>query len=177
MSLITDALVTSRVAPWAEAPTATGAGFCLTALALASTALVSRPSYARAANPAAPSLSGAVVLGLAHGAAAFPGASRVGVALAVLLWVGVKPSRATEIAFLLTVPLLLVAFARGIPDHAALDTSTLALGLVLAFVAAALGAEAARAIILRRRLATLALWLVPIGLATIAYAHTLSSLD
>jgi undecaprenyl-diphosphatase len=177
VSLATDAIATPRVAPWAGAPTATGAGLCLTAVALASTALVSRPAYARASNPAAPSLSGAVALGLAHGAAAFPGASRVGVALAVLLWLGVKPTRALELSLLLTVPLLIVAAARTAHDPADLETSALVLAFVLAFTAAAVGVEAARTITLRRRIAALALWLFPLGLATLAYAHTLSSLD
>ncbi len=111
---------------------------------------------------------------MAHGIAAFPGASRVGAALALLVWMGVKPGRAVELAFLLTVPVLLFAFARGGGGTAeSLDTSAIVLGLVLAFVGAAVGCEAVRSLAERRRVAALALWTIPLGLATIAYAHAL----
>jgi undecaprenyl-diphosphatase len=71
------------------------------------------------------------------------------------------------------VPSLVVSFAHAAGARAGLPTSTLVLGLVLAFVSAAVGSEVARSLAERRKLATLALWTVPLGLATLAYAHAL----
>jgi len=171
VSLIAAALTAPRVEMWRESPTATGVGLCVTSLALASTALI--PRYASGRVVAAPSLAGVVVVGLAHGLAIFPGASSVGAALTVLLWMGVKPGRAVDLAFLLTVPALLVSFARGAFGRAALDTGTVALGLVLVFVSAAVASEVLRSLTERRRLAALSLWTLPLGLAMLAYARAL----
>ncbi len=170
VSLVVSALTFPRVDPWSESPTATGVGLCVTGLAVASTAFIPRAGGRRVA---APSLVGSVVVGLAHGFATFPGASRVGAALTLLLWMGVKPGRAVDLALLLTVPALLVAFARGARGGAALDTGTLALGLVLAFLSAAVATEVLRSLAERRRLGVLSLWTIPLGLAMLAYARAL----
>ena len=122
---------------------------------------------------ATPSLAGSVVVGLAHGLATFPGASRVGAALTVLLWMGVKPGRAVDLALLLTVPSLLVAFGRGAFGRGPLESGTVALGLVLVFVSAAVASEVLRSLVERRRLGALALWTIPLGLAMLAYARAL----
>jgi undecaprenyl-diphosphatase len=118
-----------------------------------------------------PSLTGAALVGVAHGLAVLPGASRVGAALTVLIWIGVRPSRAVELSFLLTVPSLLVAFARG--ARGGLDLTVAALSLSIAFVAALVAAGVLRSLIARRRLAALALWTIPLGLAMLAYARAL----
>jgi undecaprenyl-diphosphatase len=90
-----------------------------------------------------------------------------------------------DLAFLLTVPSLLVGFAQAALAHAGAgaggggiagtgaSAGTLALGLVLAFVSAGLASEIVRSLAERRRVAALALWVIPLGLATIAYAHAL----
>jgi undecaprenyl-diphosphatase len=184
VSLVASALVAPRIELWSESPTATGVGLCLTGLALASTTQIPRavtPGKPRLG----PSFGGAIAVGLAHGLAAFPGASRVGVALTLLLWLGVRPGRAVDLAFLLTVPSLLVGFAQAALAHAGAgaggggiagtgaSAGTLALGLVLAFVSAGLASEIVRSLAERRRVAALALWVIPLGLATIAYAHAL----
>jgi undecaprenyl-diphosphatase len=114
------------------------------------------------------------MVGMAQGLAVFPGASRVGAALTLLLWMGVKPARAVELSFLLAVPALLAAFfqqaAGGLGGAA---PSLIVLGAVLAFVGAATASEVLRALSDRRRVAWLALWTIPLGLATIAYARAL----
>jgi undecaprenyl-diphosphatase len=171
VSMVAAALTFPRVDMWSESPTATGVGLCVTGLALASTAMIPRSGGRRIV--AAPTLAGSVVVGLAHGLASFPGASRVGAVLTVLLWMGVRADRAVDLALLLTVPALLVAFARGAFGRAALDTGTVALGLVLAFVSAAVASEVLRSLAERRRLGVLSLWAIPLGLATLAYAHSL----
>ncbi len=174
VSLVAGALALPQVDAWRESPTATGVGLCVTGLSLASTAMIPR-SLGRAGGRriVVPSLAGTVVVGLAHGLACFPGASRVGAALTVLLWMGVEPDRAVDLSFLLTVPALLVACARGAFGRAPLDAGTVALGLVLVFVSAAVASEALRSLAERRRLGVLSLWMIPLGLAMLAYARAL----
>jgi undecaprenyl-diphosphatase len=170
VSLPVSAITLPRVQIWAASPTATGLGLVATGLALASTALVLRVPETPMSRRG-PTITGALVVGLAHGLAVFPGASRVGAALTVLLWIGVRPARAVDLAFLLSVPALLLAAARG--GHGGVGTSTMALTVALAFLGAAVGSEALRGLAARRRIAALALWTLPLGLALLAYAHAL----
>jgi undecaprenyl-diphosphatase len=180
VSVIAGALVGPRVEMWARSPTAAGVGLCVTGLALASTALVPRPagpfrlrSGGREARAAGPSLSGSVIAGMAVGLAAFPGASRVGAALTLLLWMGVRPSRAVDLSLLLTAPSLVVAFLTSGWSAGGLTAGTLVLGTVLSSVGVVVAGEILRSLADRRRLAVLALWTVPLGLATLAYARAL----
>jgi undecaprenyl-diphosphatase len=185
VSLITGALVTPSVEMWSASPTATGVGLCVTGLALASTAMIPRGGAPlRAAGPSFIGGDGAVLVGVALGLAMFPRASRVGAALTLLLWMGVKPDRAVDLAYLLAVPALLVAFARGAAgraggagwagrDATGLHAGTVALGLVLAFVGVAMASEVLRSLAARRRVGVLALWTIPAGLAMLAYARAL----
>jgi undecaprenyl-diphosphatase len=175
VSLITGSIAEPRVEMFRESPTATGVGLIVSGLAIASTALAPRAPASWAAKGAAsgPSLAGAMVVGISHGIAVFPGASRVGAALALLLWMGVRPRRAVELAFLITVPALLLAFARGLAARNAVETGTIVLGVVLAHVAAMIGSESLRSLADRRRVARLALWTIPLGLAMLAYARAL----
>lgn len=181
VSLVTNALTAPRVEMWSDSPTATGVGLLVSGLALGSLALAPRAagrSLRRQAGPgdaraAGPSLSGALLIGMAHGLAVFPGASRVGAALVLLLWMGVRPARALDLSYLLTVPTLLVAFARGAEARHSVETGTIVLGLVLSFVMAMLGSEVLRSLVEKRQLARLALWTIPLGLAMLAFAHAL----
>lgn len=174
VSLLVSAATLPRVEMWAASPTAAGAGLCAAGLALASTGLLPRhlgPLGPGAGRPG-PSLAGAVLVGIAHGLAVFPGASRVGAALTVLLWIGVRPGRAVDLAFLLTVPSLVFAFARH-AGQGGIDPGVIALGLVLAFLGTLFASGALRTLVERRRLGALALWNLPLGLAMLAYAHAL----
>lgn len=181
VSLTVSLLVSPRVELWGEPPAATGLGLLLTGLGLASTTLVRGlpESAARrlpAAPPTAPSLPAAALVGLIHGLAIFPGASRVGAALVLLLWLGVRPARAIDLAFLLSVPTLLLRVVQGLGRggaSAALDNGTLVSGLLFAFLAAVLAAALLHRLGERRRVGALALWLVPLGLALLAYARAL----
>src|SRR5512132_1424431 len=142
-SLATASLVAPRVEALQGAPFATGLGLLVAGLSLAST------SWARRGWPGARRVKGgpiaeppliplAALAGIAHGLAVFPGASRVGAALTVLLWLGVSASRAVDLALLITVPSLLVAGAKGLtrdPTLGGLDGGALVVGLVIAFVA------------------------------------------
>jgi undecaprenyl-diphosphatase len=171
-SAVTSALVVPYVETWSESPTATGIGLCLSGAALASLSQIPRDLRGLARGPTLPA---SVLVGVAHGLAAFPGASRVGAALTLLLWLGVRAGRAIDLAFLITIPSLLVAFARAALARPTFTGGTLALGLTLAYVAAAFGSEVLRSLAERRRIAALALWTVPLGLAMLAYAHALAA--
>jgi undecaprenyl-diphosphatase len=170
VSAIVSAVTLPRVEMWAASPTATGLGLCASGCALAGIALSPRFA-AHDASRARPSLVGAALVGAAHGLAVFPGASRVGAALTVLVWIGVKPQRAVDLALLLTVPALLVAFARA--AHGGVGTTTIALVIALAFLGAVVAAEVLRGLVERRRVGALALWILPLGIAMLAYARAL----
>lgn len=166
-SLATAAVAGPRVEVWGDSPIATGLGLLVTGLALGSTALAPR------AELEAPSPFGAVVVGIAHGLAVFPGASRVGAALTLLVWMGVKAGRAIDLAFALTIPALLVAFARGLGGRAGLDAGTIVIGTLLAFLTAAAAGSGLRQLAAKKRIGALALWIIPLGLAMLAYARAL----
>jgi len=155
---------------WNRTPIAIGCGLLATALAVASTALAPR------GRVESPSLFGAALVGAAHGLATFPGASRVGAALTLLLWLGVRPTRAVELSFLVTIPTLAVSLVQGLAGaRTGIDLGAAALGVLIAFLAASIAGAMVHALSDRRRLALLSLWLVPLGLATIAYARAVSA--
>jgi undecaprenyl-diphosphatase len=182
-SLATARLVAPLIEGLCEAPLAIGLGLIVAGVGLAST-LVARRGWAagarsRGAAPAeAPSIPLAALVGVAHGLAVFPGASRVGAALTVLLWLGVRADRAVDLALLITVPSLLLAAAKsytGAANAGGFEAGALAIGVVIAFLAARLAAAALRSLAFRRRLPALSLWIIPLGLALLAYARALPS--
>lgn len=169
--LVAAALDRDEPAHGSDAPLAVGLGLLATGAALASTALLPLRGDRRRAE--APSLAGMLAAGAAHGAASLPGGSRVGAALVLLLWLGVRPARAVEFALALSIPALLLA---GLADARALvgpAPGAVALGSLAAFLSALGGAAALRALAERRRTDVLALWVVPLGLAMVAYARAL----
>jgi undecaprenyl-diphosphatase len=158
-----------------EAPVAIGLGLVVTGLGLGST-FFSRRRSSDGPTGEAPSIPLAALVGIAHGLAVFPGASRVGAALTVLVWLGVRADRAVDLALLITVPALLLAAAKesvGATIPGAFEPGALAIGMMIAFLAARLAATALRSLVVRRRLAILALWIIPLGLALLAYARAL----
>jgi undecaprenyl-diphosphatase len=180
-SLGTTSLVAPRIARLGDAPFATGVGLLVTGVGLVSTRWARHgwpgaPSVDSAAPQEAPLILLAALVGIAHGLAVFPGASRVGAALIVLLWLGVRPNRAVSLALLITLPSLLLAAAPGLARGAELpgiDPGDLALGLVVTFLAALLASGVLSSLVERRRLPALALWIIPLGLALLAYARAL----
>ena len=176
-SLLVGAALRPYVEAWASAPFAVGLGLLGTGAALASTALAPGPSSEGRAGPQAraeaPSLAGVVLAGVAQGLAVAPGASRVGAALVALLWLGVRPGRAVELAFLISVPGLIAAGLRGVGALGQAGADFAVAGFLIAFLSASLGAAALRALVERRLTGALALWVVPLGLATLAYARAL----
>jgi len=168
VSLLFGRLAHAHIEPWRDAPMAVGLGLLLTGTSLASTLFAPR------GQAEAPTMLGAVAVGMVHGAAVFPGASPIGAALALLLWLGVRGSHALDLAFLITVPALLASFAHGLGGASVgLSAGKIVLGLSLAFAAAWLASEALRALVIQRRLSALSVWIFPLSLAMLAYAHAL----
>jgi undecaprenyl-diphosphatase len=171
--------VAPRVEGLRDAPVAVGLGLLAAGVGLASTLFARRgwPGARLASGGAAreaPSIPLAAVVGIAHGLAVFPGASRVGAALTVLLWLGVRADRAVDLALLITVPSLLAAAVHaGASSHGGVALDALAIGVVIAFLAAQLAASLLRSLVARRRLPALSLWIIPLGLALLAYARAL----
>ena len=180
-SLATARLVEPRVEGLRDAPIVIGLTFVVAGLGLASTFFSRRGSPpARPSNGGAvrevPTIPLAALVGIAHGLAVFPGASRVGAALTVLLWLGVRAERAVDLALLLTVPSLLLGAVKGsvgatIPG--AFEPAALAIGVVVTFLSARLATTALRSLVARGRLPLLALWIIPLGFALLAYARAL----
>jgi undecaprenyl-diphosphatase len=115
-----------------------------------------------------------VVVGLAYALAVLPGLSAVAAAYVVARWLGVPAWRAVETALVVSFPALAFGSIRSlVAEGTRLETAGVAIALVVAFVAALLGASLWRAICDRRRTALLALWLVPLALAILAYGRAL----
>lgn len=168
VSMLASAIVGPMVEGFRDAPLASGLGLLVTGLALLSTRLAPAP------HSDAPSLTGATLVGLAHGLSVFPGASRVGAALVLLLWLGVRPARALELAFVLTAITLLASAAPALVASAhALDAGAMVLASVLTFTTAAFASSALRSLLEKKRTFALAAWIIPLGLAMIAYARAL----
>jgi undecaprenyl-diphosphatase len=171
-SLVVRIVLRPFVELWSSAPIAIGFGLVVTGFALASTRLAPRP------HTDAPSLPLAGLLGLGHGLGALPGASDVGAALVLLAWMGVRASRALDFALALSALTLLAAFGEAARaawrSGTGLGAGSIALGLVTAFLGATVAAGLLRSLVARRRLPLLALWVVPLGFATLAYARVLS---
>jgi undecaprenyl-diphosphatase len=180
ISLTAAAALRPFVELWAEAPIAVGLGLLITGAALASTAIAPRAGGRAerrgetpgAARDEAPPLLGMAAAGLAHGIGGAPGASRMGAALVVLLWLGVRPGRAVELALMLTAPALLVEGLRAVVPSAGAGEALVA-ELLVAFVSASLACGALRSLVERRLTGAFALWVIPLGLSTVAYARAL----
>lgn len=152
---------------WSGSAEAVAAGLALSGAALASTAFAPRGRVETASTPAA------LLAGVAHGLASAPGASRIGAALAVLLWLGMRPGRAVEMAFAITLPALIEGFVRAVANLRDLELGVVVAAMLLSFIGARVGAGLLQVLVERRRLPALALWLLPLSLATVAYAHAL----
>jgi undecaprenyl-diphosphatase len=150
-----------------ETPFVAALGLLATAAALACTVL------APPARRLAPTAFGALVVGVAHGLAILPGASRLAAAFVVLRWLGVGGWRAAEAAMMITLPVMALEIALGVlrPGVREIDVGSAALVLTLALVAGSLGASVWRTLCHKHRTFWLSLWLVPLALALLAYGR------
>jgi undecaprenyl-diphosphatase len=154
------------VAEWTEEPLATGIGFVITACLLTSTL------WAKPGIEVAPTLAGALLLGLAQGLAVAPGVSRSGVTIVTALWLGIRSERAFEFSMLMSVPAVAAAVLLELleGDSMAGHTFTLMAGAVTAFAVGLIALWLLRRVVSRGNLAWFALWVLPVGLATLALA-------
>ena len=154
------------IAQWTSSPLALGFGFIATAALLVST------RWATAGNLETPNIVGALALGFAQSVALMPGVSRSGATIAAALWLGVRPDRAFELSMLLSVPAVLGAvILEG--RHIAGTGPGIALACVGAGVACTVGLVALlllRRVVVRGHFSLFSVWVLPVGLATLALA-------
>jgi undecaprenyl-diphosphatase len=171
-TLVVAAWMTPLVEAWSSTPMASGLGLLVAGASLGSLALAPTPSRDR------PPILGAVLVGAAAGIAAFPGASRVGAGFALLSWFGVRPRRAVDFALLIAAPALAIEASHQTWHFGVgVEIGSVVLAMVIAFCACVLAGLALRSVAERRRVSWLALWIVPLGLATMAYARALPNLS
>jgi undecaprenyl-diphosphatase len=155
------------VADWTQSPTAVGLGFLVTAGYLVSTA------WTKEGSKAHPTPWECLLLGMIQAVAIAPGISRSGGTIALALWFGVRRDRAFEISMLMSLPAVLGAIVLEFPHLLEQGASNIGASLVGSFIAFGAGCLALvilKRIILRGRFAWFALWVFPLGLATLALA-------
>ena len=147
-------------------PTAVGLGFVVTTFLLIST------RWVQGGEAPTPTAWGALVVGLMQGLAVFPGVSRSGSTIAVLLWLGVRRDRAFELSMLMSVPAVAGAVSLEMPAlmRDAAGVSVALVGASVAFASGVLALVILRRIVLQGRLAWFVLWVGPVALATLAMA-------
>ena len=159
-------LLRDAVAAWTHSPVVVGIGFLLTSGCVLST------YWVRPGQREQPSLAGALLIGLCQGLAVLPGLSRSGGTIASALWLGVRPDRAFELSFLMSLPAVLGAIllesrhAFGAP----FPLLSAAIGASVALVTGVLALLALRHLVMRGRFAIFAAWTLPVAIATLAMA-------
>jgi undecaprenyl-diphosphatase len=155
--------VREHVASWGKEPTLVGASLLVSAIAVGST------FWAPDGDGDAPSPWGALVVGAVLGAAMLPGLSRTGVALAALLWLGVRAERAFELTFLMAIPTdaVMLFWGTGRPDSL---SATLVLTVMVTAVAL-VALRVLRAALRRRLLPLFSVYLVPLVIATLTWGY------
>lgn len=155
--------------PWTGAPMAVGAGLLVTGILLATLAFAPK-SYRDQPSP----LLG-IALGTIAGASIYPGAARMASVLVLLLQLGHKPVHAMDLALMIGLPTFLFSFFRTMmyQDLTGIDVGMGILACLLSFLAAMLGGTLLKAILYRRLLPILALWLVPLGVSVLVYGRAL----
>jgi undecaprenyl-diphosphatase len=155
-----------KVAEWTEEPLATGFGFVVTACLLTSTL------WAKPGIQVTPTVTGALLLGLAQGLAVAPGVSRSGLTIVTALWLGIRPERAFEFSMLMSVPAVAAAVLLELLEGESMAGHAFALvaGAVTAFGVGLLALSLLRRVVSRGNLAWFALWVLPLALATLALA-------
>ena len=157
--------VRDRVVPWGRDPILVGAGWLVTAAVIASTLWAPRGTQRTL------TLAGALLVGAAEGAGILPGLSQTGLALAGLAWLGMTESVAFEICFLMMVPAEgALAIVRAGELRELLPWPNLT-ATVLTFGVGALTLRFLRGVFERRLLSAFSLYLVPLGVATLAWGY------
>jgi len=161
-------LLRDAVETWTSSPLAVGLGF------VATSAWVLSTHWVRPGQKDQPSLPGALLIGFVQGLAVVPGLSRSGGTIACALWLGVRPERAFELSFLMSLPAVLGAILLE-SRHAfgagnAFPVAPALVGAVAALFVGIVALLALRKVVVGGRFALFALWTVPVALATLAMA-------
>jgi undecaprenyl-diphosphatase len=159
-------LVRDAVTAFEGAPLVVALGFLVTG------ALLVACHWAPPGKVEQPGLGAALLMGFAQGVAVLPGLSRTGSTIVVALFLGVRPDRAFELSVLMAVPAVLGAMLleAGHVSDLAPDAVALAVGVVVSFVLGLAALGLLRRALLRGFFPLFALWVVPLGLATMALA-------
>lgn len=154
------------VEAWTASPLVMGLGFLGTSICIVST------YWVRIGKSEQPTLTGALIIGLMQGLAVMPGLSRSGGTIATALWLGVRPDRAFELSFLMSLPAVLGAILLELRHALAqpFNFGPAALGALVALGTGVLALLALRRVVMRGRFALFAIWTVPLALATLAMA-------
>jgi len=159
-------LLRDAVERWTRSPWVVGIGFLMTSVCVFST------MWVRPGSRDVPSYAGAVFVGIAQGLAVLPGFSRSGATITSALWLGVRPERAFELSFLMSLPAVFGAILLE-GRHAMRESFPVLPALIGATVAFATGVAAIavlRRVVISGRFALFALWTLPLAIATMAMA-------
>jgi undecaprenyl-diphosphatase len=159
-------LLRDAVERWTESPWVVGLGFAATSLCIVST------MWVKPGTSDVPSPLGSVLVGIAQGLAVLPGFSRSGATITSALWLGVRPERAFELSFLMSLPAVfgaIVLEGRHVIGQP-FPVVPAAIGASIAFVTGVVALLFLKRVVIRGRFALFALWTVPLSLATLAMA-------
>jgi undecaprenyl-diphosphatase len=119
-----------------------------------------------------PTLLQALVIGLAQGTSVLPGTSRTAITVALVLWFGLRPGRAFEVAMLLSLPMMAATLLFDVWRVQGLSASPLALtaGATVALLSGTVALHVLRHSLVRGFFPMFASWVVPLGLSTMALA-------
>lgn len=159
-------LLRDAVERWTRSPMVVGLGFAGTSVCVVSTL------WLRPGQREQPSLLGAMLIGVAQGLAVLPGLSRSGSTIASALWLGVRPDRAFELSFLMSLPAVLGAVLLESREalHSDIDGSAALIGVLFALLTGIVALRALRHVLERGRFAWFAAWTTPLAVATMAMA-------
>jgi undecaprenyl-diphosphatase len=156
-----------QVERWTLDPLVVGLGFVATATVLLSTA------WARDRDRKELTVSEILLLGVAQGVAVLPGVSRSGCTIALLLWIGLRSTRAFELSMLVSLPAILGAVALELPKalglHGALGPALV--GALVGFAVGVVALRVLRGVLARRSFAWFSAWVAPVAIATLAFAR------
>ena len=161
------------VEAWSSSPGIIGACLLGSAAAVGSTYFVGKGEERGRGELDVPSLAGAVVVGIAQGLAVLPGLSRSAMTLSSLLWLGVRPQRAFELSFLMSIPAVAGAVLLEARHAFQGETSPVPIlaGTAVAFGVGIFALWALRGALAAGRLAWFAVYLVPVAVATAVWGY------
>lgn len=148
-------------------PTVIAIGLGLTSVTLVSTAWIGPRARLQA------SWAQALLIGAVQGIALIPGISLLGCSVVAAMWLGLTARRSYELSLLISVPGLVASMVALIPRAEQLPILSAAwiFGLSVAAVVGFGAAQLLRAVVIRERIAWFSIWVMPLSVATFAFAR------